>query len=81
MGIFITWAMADNTSMTDVLSTARYGRLQQHVRQVAALCDVARDGRCKELDSRETNTSATAHEECFFEPPPAHDTDDTERVL
>jgi hypothetical protein len=33
---------------------------------VAALCDVARDGRCKELDSRETNTSATAHEECFL---------------
>ncbi len=38
-GTCITWVMIDNTSMINVLSQARYGRLQQHGRQVVE-CDI-----------------------------------------
>jgi hypothetical protein len=37
LGYIRDCVMTGNTSMIDVLSKARYGRLQQHGRQVAAL--------------------------------------------
>ena len=53
--------MTDNTSMIDVLSKARYGRLQQHGRQVAARCEIWRVVGAARRDIHERCCDSTAN--------------------